>query len=215
MTAKVPKQTREDILKVAVEQFARSGYAGTSVQNIVSAAKITKPTLYYHFGSKQGLYREVVHMANDECYRLMKDAAQRSDDVPTQLVEILAALFAFTIDNRERTRIVFSAAFVPLVEAEPDPESDEQGLRNFMLVHDIIQNGIEHGVLDAKYTPMDLTRRIYGVLTFEIMVATLRKTENPSRADAENIVAVFMHGAANRKSQRTTGKHSQAYGSTP
>ncbi|MDD2598493.1 MAG: TetR/AcrR family transcriptional regulator [Kiritimatiellae bacterium] len=202
-------------MKVAVTQFARSGYAGASVQSIVSAAHIAKPTLYYYFGSKQGLYREVVHRANDECYRLMKEASERSEDVETQLVDILAALFAFTIDNRERTRIVFSAAFVPLAEAEPDPESDEQGLRNFMLVHDIIQNGIKQGVLNAKYTAMDLTRRVYGVLTFEIMVATLHETENPSREDAENIVAVFMHGAANRKVCRTTGNHSQACGSTP
>jgi hypothetical protein len=43
MPARETNQTREAILKVAVEQFAQSGYAGASVQNIISAAGITKP----------------------------------------------------------------------------------------------------------------------------------------------------------------------------
>lgn len=196
MGTRPKKNSREAILKVAVEKFAQSGYAGTSVQDIISAAGITKPTLYYYFGSKHGLYREVVHTATDECYRLMQEALARSEDVQTQLVEILAAMFGFATTHRDLTRIVFSAAFAPAAEVESDQEYDEKSLRNFMLVNSIVENGIEQGVLDPKYTAMDLTRRIYGVLTFEVMVATLDKTETPTYADAENIVTLFMRGAA-------------------
>jgi AcrR family transcriptional regulator len=196
MGTRPQKNSREAILKVAVEKFAQSGYAGTSVQDIISAAGITKPTLYYYFGSKHGLYREVVHTATDECYRLMQEALARSEDVQTQLVEILAAMFGFATTHRDLTRIVFSAAFAPAAEVESDQEYDEKSLRNFMLVNSIVENGIEQGVLDPKYTAMDLTRRIYGVLTFEVMVATLDKTETPTYADAENIVTLFMRGAA-------------------
>src|SRR3954454_6457963 len=43
------------IARVAARLFATQGYDATSVRTIVEAAGVTKPTLYYHFGSKGGL----------------------------------------------------------------------------------------------------------------------------------------------------------------
>ncbi len=43
----------------AVELFSRKGYEGISVGEITEASKITKPTLYYYFGSKEGLFEAV------------------------------------------------------------------------------------------------------------------------------------------------------------
>jgi AcrR family transcriptional regulator len=46
---------RTRILVEAVRLFAERGYAGTSLQSIADAAGITKPTLVYHYGNKDGL----------------------------------------------------------------------------------------------------------------------------------------------------------------
>ena len=48
---------REAILKAAMRLFAKKGYAGASTREICETAGITKPVLYYHFRSKQHLYR--------------------------------------------------------------------------------------------------------------------------------------------------------------
>ncbi len=40
--------------------FASRGYAATSIREIVEAAGVTKPVLYYHFQSKEGLYRAIL-----------------------------------------------------------------------------------------------------------------------------------------------------------
>ena len=40
--------TRQLILRAALQRFADAGYAATSVQQIVDAAKVSKPALYYH-----------------------------------------------------------------------------------------------------------------------------------------------------------------------
>lgn len=47
--------TKEKILSCAEELFYARGYDGTGVQEIAQKAGITKPTLYYYFGSKRGL----------------------------------------------------------------------------------------------------------------------------------------------------------------
>lgn len=51
---------RDRLLKVALQLFAEKGYEATSVREIALASAVTKPTLYYYFKSKEGLYLESV-----------------------------------------------------------------------------------------------------------------------------------------------------------
>lgn len=51
---------RETILKGAAAAFAEQGYAGTSMEDVASAAGITKLIVYRHFASKEELYDAVL-----------------------------------------------------------------------------------------------------------------------------------------------------------
>jgi TetR/AcrR family transcriptional regulator len=48
-------ETRTRILEEALRLFAARGYDSVGVQEICTAGGVTKPTLYYYFGSKRGL----------------------------------------------------------------------------------------------------------------------------------------------------------------
>ena len=48
---------RELLLNTALELFHAKGYDAVGVQEIVEKAGVTKPTLYYYFGSKLGLLK--------------------------------------------------------------------------------------------------------------------------------------------------------------
>jgi AcrR family transcriptional regulator len=49
-------KTRSVILQAGIVEFARHGYGGATVERIVARAKRNERSLYYHFGSKEGLY---------------------------------------------------------------------------------------------------------------------------------------------------------------
>lgn len=51
-------ETRRAILDAAIPAFAESGLEGASTRAIAAVAGVNQPALNYHFGSKQGLYRE-------------------------------------------------------------------------------------------------------------------------------------------------------------
>ena len=51
---------RERLFRTALKAFAEHGYAEVSVDEIVKAARSTKPMLYYYFGNKEELYEAVV-----------------------------------------------------------------------------------------------------------------------------------------------------------
>ena len=52
--------TRQCLLKAAQRLFAAHGYHGASIRDIVQSCGVSNAALYYHFGSKQNLYAEVL-----------------------------------------------------------------------------------------------------------------------------------------------------------
>lgn len=93
--------TRQRILEAALGCFAAGRYAGTSVYDIVSAAGVSRPAIYYHFRDKAGLYRTLVEWAADERLRAMREAVTRSDALVGQLKEVCVALFESAHAHRE------------------------------------------------------------------------------------------------------------------
>jgi AcrR family transcriptional regulator len=53
-------QRRQQLLDVGRELFAQRGYEATSIEEIAARADVSKPVVYEHFGSKEGLYAVVV-----------------------------------------------------------------------------------------------------------------------------------------------------------
>jgi AcrR family transcriptional regulator len=52
--------SRERILAAATAEFALRGFEGTTVDRIAARARLNKAMIYYHFHSKQDLYRTVL-----------------------------------------------------------------------------------------------------------------------------------------------------------
>jgi AcrR family transcriptional regulator len=73
--AQTVSEKRWQILRAARKHFANSGYAATSVPQIVDEAGVSKPTLCYHFKDKAGLFQALVNEAHEERYRVMQVAA--------------------------------------------------------------------------------------------------------------------------------------------
>jgi TetR/AcrR family transcriptional repressor of mexJK operon len=62
MCRRIPRgeKRREEIAEVAERVFLELGYTETTMQIVASRAGASKETLYRHFGSKEGLFSEVV-----------------------------------------------------------------------------------------------------------------------------------------------------------
>ncbi|MFI5932329.1 TetR/AcrR family transcriptional regulator [Actinoplanes sp. NPDC051494] len=63
--------TRDEILRVAAEQFTRTGYKGTSLQEIAAAVGCSKATLLYHFATKDAILHALVAPAVQALTELM------------------------------------------------------------------------------------------------------------------------------------------------
>jgi TetR/AcrR family transcriptional regulator len=196
-----PSKTRQHILKAALKSFANCGYAGTSVQQIVDDAGVSKPALYYYFADKAKLFEALVDRAHDERYRLMQAAAQRGVTVAEKLEEIVAAIFQFSLRNQELMRLQFATAFAANGEAPGGGKCREKGRRNFEFIKELIQLGQNSGELGRRFTVEELAMGIYGQLNSYVMVRLLMPDSPLNRETAKRIVQLFIMGAARSKNR--------------
>ncbi|MDT7802057.1 MAG: hypothetical protein QOI78_5490 [Actinomycetota bacterium] len=87
--------TREAILESALGAFTRAGYDGVGVREIAQAAGVTAMLVNRYFGSKEGLFAEVVDAA-------MADRTVLTSDPATLASDVAAALVARTAPDAER-----------------------------------------------------------------------------------------------------------------
>ncbi|MDI1273135.1 TetR/AcrR family transcriptional regulator [Polaromonas sp.] len=85
--------TRDNILRAATKVFARYGYEGGSVEKISQSAKSFDRMIYYYFGSKEGLFIEVL----EDMYRRMNDAELELDLDLEQPVDSLREVIRFVV----------------------------------------------------------------------------------------------------------------------
>jgi AcrR family transcriptional regulator len=106
-------ERREQILAAATQAFARSGFAGTSLDDIAAEAGVSRVILYRHFESKTDLYRAVLDRV---CARLV--ATVGVGDYTASSVDVLVSAAA---DDPAGFRLLFQhAAREPEFRAEAD-----------------------------------------------------------------------------------------------
>ena len=83
---------KEKILQCALELFYARGYDAVGVQEIAETAGVTKPTLYYYFGSKKGLLETLLETEYAVLRQALESASWYEDDVPDMLYRVASAL---------------------------------------------------------------------------------------------------------------------------
>lgn len=83
--------TRRCILDEAALSFARHGYAGTSLNDVIRATGLTKGAFYFHFASKEALALEVFRSKQEEWATDALKAIARKERAIDQVTEMLRA----------------------------------------------------------------------------------------------------------------------------
>src|SRR5437868_5487623 len=98
--ARPPRVSPDRILAAAAPEFAERGYGGARVDRIARRARVNKAMLYYHFHSKQGLYRALLrHVFTRATEQLAPIAA--SDRPPAEKLDRVIAGIADFIREYE------------------------------------------------------------------------------------------------------------------
>jgi len=109
-------QRRDQLIEVSRGVFAERGFDAASIEEIATAARISKPVVYEHFGDKESLYAIVVDREMTLLMSMMTDAL--TADRPRALLEQAAtALFDYIDAQTDGFRVLL----------RPHPRTHQRG----------------------------------------------------------------------------------------
>lgn len=98
--------TKERILSVAESIILQNGFSGTSIEDIIQNAAITKGGFFYHFSGKRDLARALIERYLEQDNRIFDElfaaADQQSDDPLEQMLDFLER-FGAMVQNLDET----------------------------------------------------------------------------------------------------------------
>src|SRR4029450_1092946 len=111
MAMRLPaEQRRRQLLDVACDVFATTGFHATAMDDIAEAAGVTKPVLYQHFPSKRALYLELLENTGEQ---LLTQLPPATPPLPAGRARVEAgfrAYFRFVTGNRSAFRLLFGTS---------------------------------------------------------------------------------------------------------
>jgi AcrR family transcriptional regulator len=165
-TESAEPSARQRLLDSAVHLFTERGYAATSVREIVESAGLTKPALYYHFRSKEGIYLAILHDLARTADEGIAARRVESGPVRDRIERFLLGIFDLFEQNRTHVRFVNAVFWGPRQGAPPfDFDTFHQKL--LTVLGQIVVEGIASGELRAA-DPEDATLALMGVLSFSM-----------------------------------------------
>lgn len=147
--------TREAILKVATEEYARVGLHGARVEEIASRTSTSKHMIYYYFGSKEGLYSAVLDKAYAD-FRRTETAVDYEALSPSEALETLIGLsFDSHLANPHVIRIIMSENLDQGCHLAKADQS-AQRIRVLDVTRRILERGQNAGVFAEDVSPLHL-----------------------------------------------------------
>lgn len=178
-------QTRQRITQAARDVFRELGYAGTTNKTVADRAGLTRPSINYHFESKQALFRCVVD-ANIEV--VDGTTSRLTLQEPTLRGRLRALTTSMCADRalRAATASLMAAAVDCDRHPELRPKRDElfAGLRSFLVSSVLV--AVECGDVRADVEASALADAYLVVLSGMALSRAETRGASQSRALAES-----------------------------
>lgn len=173
---------RQCILDQAQQLFFAHGYHGVSIRDIVQACGLSNAALYYHFGSKQNLYAEVIRGFVASVVQPVQEAEAGSGSSRERLTRMVLAFARFSSESQSELHMLLR----DLTECEGEeieqliPELIGQILTPFAAV-------LEDGIAAGEIRSVDVQRISFLLLGMLNSLAARRMRGPVAETLAEDV----------------------------
>jgi AcrR family transcriptional regulator len=155
--------TREGIVSAALRLFAQRGFGSTSIADITEAAGITKGAIYWHFDSKEALFKGILEEIRDEWQKVVRGPLDEEPN-PLRKIELLFDQYALFLKKKPEFCLFLQRALL-----EPKGDYANQVARVFDRTQAFVANVLDEakraGLVKKQLDSLVVARTILISLT--------------------------------------------------
>ena len=185
--------TKQKIFMAAAQLFFERGYNGVSIREICEKTGVSKPTLYYYFGNKEGIYKALVDAGTSLGANEYREVLDMEIPIKQKLTEIVKISFQQTNEYPEFVKF-FQGLFIT-TEKLPFLESIiEVARKRRRILANLIQEGINNGEFGASADPKLACEVFVGTVSHFVWKQLTGEEKILSEQLAEQIVELLFKG---------------------
>jgi TetR/AcrR family transcriptional regulator len=184
---------RERLLTAALDLFNEKGYAATSVRELVAAAGVTKPVLYYYFGNKEGIYLELMQNSYGTFESLVQGISL-TGSARESIIQFCCGLFDVSVQRLALVRLIYAIHYGP-PQGAPAFDLEAYFFRMLELIQQLVRAGIDGGELKPESVE-DVSRAIIAILTSAINDLLCQREARLDREGMVRMLHLLMNGVA-------------------
>jgi TetR/AcrR family transcriptional regulator len=175
--------TKERILSASLKIFSVKGKHGATMDEIASIASVNKAMVYYHFSSKDNLYREVlkkIFQSSHEksiCVLIDDFKMAKADDLIKFLTSYIESEFDAIMKNADAAKIVLEAIVNDVTDVHDAINSVITDYKDFSVNRfiAIIKEGISKKII-RDIDPRQFVISMRGMIMMYFIGAPMAKT---------------------------------------
>ena len=177
-----------------MELFTSRGYAATTVREIVAAAGVTKPVLYYYFQNKEGLYLEIMNGIGQLFDQRVGELQLATGSVRERLVHFFAGMFSAAHENLGVVRLAYAIYYGP-----PQGAPFVDFHRFFDQTLAMVENLIAEGMATGELRPANLDTLAWALVgSYHTILEEqiCRAVPRVDRAGLVRVINLILDGAS-------------------
>jgi len=187
------ENTKGKIFRAAAKLFAEKGYNGVSMREISERTGLSKPTIYYHFGNKEGIYTSLVATSLNYNVEMFQDIQRKDVSTKQKIIELVKLRFHQVLEYPDLAKffvdLLSGTEKLPFLEQLMQEAKD----RRKMLVN-LINDGIRNGEFGSSAKPELASEIFIGSLMHFIQMQLNRSEVFLTDELAEEIVELLFLG---------------------
>lgn len=198
------RETRQKIIRVALDLFQSQGFSRTTMEQIAAAADIARKTLYNYFPVKEAIIDAYVQGVSQGFAQEFIDSVNNLPDTRTRLLAALDKAYAWVEINPEITGICLGYRFQKVCQGSAYSDG-ETGTQRVMA--EIIRLGQETGEIRRDISIKLLVLQLDILRGSVVMNWLSDQTKYELRREIAKIVDLFINGALNREESMRASKY--------
>jgi TetR/AcrR family transcriptional regulator len=164
-------KTRKMIFEAAIKSFSRKGYHKTTMDEIAEEAGVAKGTLYYHFKSKEEIFKFII----DDGVKMIEDEIRdRTNHLESPIEKLRMVCFVqleLVIKYMEFFKTVFSQVY-----GDEERQKELRGVvsRYFKLIEGYLREAADEGTI-AKMNMEIIAFNFFGVMASTVIYSIIHK----------------------------------------
>ncbi len=153
--------TRATVLKAALSVFSAKGYAAATLDDVATAAKVTRGAIYWHFKGKADLYNTLVEEMSARGASIVQKAVAEGGTLIDILRRVFISQCALIEDDKEARAVMELALFKTGVDPDLQAGRKKQidaGNALISGIADAMKMGVSQGILRDDIDPTDMAR---------------------------------------------------------